>query len=223
MKFKAMPKPRHLKGFGIVIFLAALISLFWKRGTISSGKPNSASDDAIPHLQDDSLRRQQDASSGRRVAREVNAEARVRSLLQIAPGEAGSIHIPASGIASLLSDEKKKTSEQIPVVPITREQAVRGLEEILRHGDSLGSKVGICEGKITWKGEGIAINGEMTESGDDLRNLHFTIEGSAANGFPQKSNVSMSIKGYSFFLALAPDPGAGGVLLIFGEDTRSEE
>lgn len=219
-----MPKLRHPKRFGIVMLLAAMLPLLWWNGTIFSGKSNASPDDAISRFQDDSSQNQQrDAGSERRADREVNVESRVRSLLQIAPGEMGSIHIPASGIAKLLSEAQRRWSDDVPLVPMTREQAMHGLEEIIRHGDSLGSKVDICDEKVTWKGNGMAIDGKTLLSSQGDRHLNLTVEAAGADGSQRQSQVLVSVKGHSFFLVLSPVPDAGGVLLIFGDDAEPEE
>lgn len=217
MIFETMPKSRYLKSFGIVIVLMAICCMLWRNGGTVSGKSGVASGGLISSAEGDSLPHKQDIGSTRRLTREVNVESRVRSLLQIASGEVGNIRIPSSGFGLLLSEEQEKKLEDIPLIPISREQAVQGLEEILRNGDSLGSRIDISNGKITWEGDGIAINGEVNELKDDFRNLHIVIESTAGNGLFRKAEVATGIQGYSFFLVRAPDPGAGGVLLVFGE------
>jgi hypothetical protein len=224
MKFPTMPKSRYLRGLGVVIILmAAMGCLFSRDGALVGQKSSSASSQtsALSHGGPDSG--EQEVVATRRVTREVNAESRVRSLLQIAPGEVGNIRIPPSGFDSLLSEEQKKNYPDVILTPITREQAIQGLETILRHGDSLSSRVHVCNGKITWKEDGIEIDGEVLELGGDIRNLNVVMEGADTNGFAWKQSMSVGFQGYSFLLARAPDPSAGGVLLIVGEPLKDSK
>jgi hypothetical protein len=213
-----MPKPRYLKCFGIVVFLIAIGCVIWRNGGIVGGKSDLASKETISRSQDDATPDKQNGGSGRRATREVNAESRVRSLLQIAPGEVGNIRIPMSGFSSLITEDLEKKFGSLPLIPLTREEVIHGLEEILRNGDPLGSKVDPANGKITWKGDGIIVNGDVTENGPDKRTLHLEID--VTEPKVMFHEVIMTIEDRSFYLVRAPGANAGGVLLVFGEEAK---
>ncbi|GAA5123222.1 hypothetical protein GCM10023212_21190 [Luteolibacter yonseiensis] len=213
-----MPKSRYLKGFGIVVFLIGIGFIIWSDGEAVGGKSAVARNGTMPRSQHDSPRQKEDVDFTPRATRDVNAESRVRSLLQIAPGEVGNIRIPSSGIGLLLSEEGEKKWETSPLIPLSREQAIHGLEEILRKGNSLGSRVDTADGKIIWNADGIVVNGEVTEEGDASRTLEVAIDGPATKGLFHEGVIK--VQGYSFFLVRAPGADAGGVLLVFGEEAK---
>jgi hypothetical protein len=215
MTFQTMPESRYLKGFGIVVFLITVGYISWRNGGIVGGKTTLFPKEAASLSQDGSIHDQQEGGSGRRTTRDVNADSRVRSLLQIMPGEVGNIRIPQSGFSSLITEDLERRFDEVPLIPLTREQAIHGLEEILRNGDTLGSKVDVANGKIVWKGDGITVNGDVTEMEPNKRRLHLEINVTAPK--VMLNEVIMTIEDHSFFLVRAPGADAGGVLLVFGE------
>lgn len=218
MKFRTVPKSQLLMGFGIVLVLAAIGFLIWSVRPESDDKSRSTSNQPTQSFQDESTRSDRDPSSVRHESRALNAESRVRSLLQIAPGEIGNIRVPSSGFDKFLPEGWEQRWKNMPLIPVTREQAIHGMEEILRNGDSLSSRVDVASGKISWTTDEIVVNGNVTELGEGLRNLDIVLEGKATNG--KFYEESVKIQGYSFFLIRAPDSDAGGILLVIGENPK---
>lgn len=217
MIFQTMPKSQYVKSFGIVVSLAIIGCVLWRNEWIVSGTSIVASSATASSSSDKSLHDNRGHASSRRATRGTNAESRVRSLLQIAPGEVGNIRIPSSGISLIVTEELEKKYGDILLIPLTQEQAIHGLEEILRKGDSLGSRVDIANGKISWKGEGIIVDGEVKEEGP-ARRLHLTTDVTSPKTMYHE--VIMKIEDHTFFMVRSPGANADGVLLVFGESSE---
>lgn len=216
-----MPKFRELIGLGILLVLATSMFL-WTNREEAAWRSGSNSNAPTSGVRNDAPRGGGDGRSGGRVARELNVESRVRSLLQVAPGETTKIRIPASEFGRLLPEDWEKKWAGMALVPISRELVVQGLEEILRQGGSLGSKVDFENGKIDWKDDGVFVSGTMDELGEGQRRLSVVVVDEMSASKNSYESI-VRIQGHSFFLVHVPGSDAEGVLLVFGDDPKAKE
>lgn len=213
-------KSRRFVGPGIVLVLASAICMLLTKRAIFSG--NSVNVSGMREL-DSSQGAWRDGESDiakERVARPSNEESRVRSLLRVVPGEIGMIRIPSSKFELLLPDRSREDYANQALVPISRELAIKGLEEILRQGGSLASRVDNSGGKIAWEVKGIALKGESIylEAAKQHR-IRLKVEDTLLQG--SAIETIMRVPRGAFVLARLPNSDGEGVLLVL-EDEATE-
>ncbi len=157
--------------------------------------------------------------NGGRIQRKGDAEARIRSIFQIGPGEVVLIRVPSGKLEEFRPPEREET---MPLILLDRDRAMNGLADIMREGEALDARVGNADREIAWSGEGMEVKGEvhfLDASGE------YRIRASIGKAREDGHSLEFigRIKPGSVALIRPPGWDTDGVLLMFGENDTGGE